>query len=195
MPSLYVEIVAPDHSVFKGEASIVRAPGVQGSFEVLYNHAPMIAAFDVGPLYLTMTSGERVVFATSGGFVEVLENAVTVLAETAEPASEIDVDRASIEHDTDIGLDDVAQVAYLPESAHAHLADDNLRIGVGLEDGEWDTDLVVLVFQRRVDCQVTGKDGSEHVLGRCLAAGARDRHDGVGMQVPPCCCASSGTLV
>lgn len=94
MPNLHVEIVAPDHSVFKGEASIVRAPGVQGSFEVLYNHAPMIAAFDVGPLYLTMPSGERVVFATSGGFVEVLNNTVTVLAETAEPASDIDVERA-----------------------------------------------------------------------------------------------------
>ncbi|ARA94489.1 MAG: F0F1 ATP synthase subunit epsilon [Bacteroidetes bacterium] len=94
MPSLYVDIVAPDHSVFKGEATIVRAPGVEGSFEVLYNHAPMIAAFDVGPLYLTLPSGERVVFATSGGFLEVLNNTVTILAETAEPASAIDVERA-----------------------------------------------------------------------------------------------------
>ena len=94
MPSFYVEIVAPDQSVFKGEATILRAPGVEGSFEVLYNHAPMIAAFDVGPLYITQPSGERIVFATSGGFVEVLNNTVTVLAETAEPASAIDVERA-----------------------------------------------------------------------------------------------------
>ena len=94
MPSFYVEIVAPDHSVFKGEATVVRAPGVEGSFEVLYNHAPMIAAFEVGPLFITTPSGERVVFATSGGFLEVLNNKVTILAETAEPASDIDVERA-----------------------------------------------------------------------------------------------------
>lgn len=91
---LYVEIVAPDGHVFQGEAESVRAPGVEGSFQVLTDHAPMLAAFDVGPLFVTTDSGERVVFATSGGFLEVLNNTVTVLAETAEPAEEIDVERA-----------------------------------------------------------------------------------------------------
>lgn len=94
MPNLYVEIVAPDRRVFQGEAQGVRAPGVEGSFEVRYRHAPMIAAFEVGPLYVTLPNGERIVFATSGGFLEVLNNTVTVLAETAEPATEIDLDRA-----------------------------------------------------------------------------------------------------
>jgi F-type H+-transporting ATPase subunit epsilon len=94
MPNLYVEIVAPDRRVFQGEATGVRAPGVEGSFEVRYNHAPMIAAFEVGPIYVTTPGGEKIAFATSGGFLEVLHNRVTVLAETAEPASEIDVDRA-----------------------------------------------------------------------------------------------------
>lgn len=92
--SLYVDIVAPDKNVFKGEAQGVRAPGVEGSFEVLYNHAPMIAAFEVGPLVVTTTDGQRISYATSGGYLEVLDNKVTVLAETAEPKSEIDVDRA-----------------------------------------------------------------------------------------------------
>lgn len=91
---LFVEIVAPDRKVFRGEAAGVQAPGVEGSFEVQTNHAPMIAAFGVGPLTLRMASGEKIVYATSGGFLEVLDNHVTVLAETAEPASEIDVDRA-----------------------------------------------------------------------------------------------------
>lgn len=91
---LYVEIVAPDGHVFQGEAESVRAPGVEGSFQVLTDHAPMLAAFDVGPLFVTTDAGERVVFATSGGFLEVLNNTVTVLAETAEPAEEIDVERA-----------------------------------------------------------------------------------------------------
>ncbi len=92
--TLYVEMVTPDRSVFRGEATGVRAPGVEGSFEVLHNHAPMIAAFGIGPLYVTTPAGDRIIFATSGGFLEVLNNKVTVLAETAEPASDIDVERA-----------------------------------------------------------------------------------------------------
>ncbi len=92
--ALFVEIVAPDRKVFRGEAMGVQAPGVEGSFEVRTNHAPMIAAFGIGPLALRMASGEKVIYATSGGFLEVLDNHVTVLAETAEPVSEIDVERA-----------------------------------------------------------------------------------------------------
>ena len=91
---LQVDIVAPDRRVFQGEAEGVRAPGVEGSFEVLTNHAPMIAAFEVGLLSVRPAGGDRIDFATSGGFLEVLDNVVTVLAETAEPASEIDTGRA-----------------------------------------------------------------------------------------------------
>ena len=99
---LYVDIVTPDDRVFQGKASGVRAPGVEGSFEILRNHAPMIAAFGIGTLSVQTEDahrfadvrGDRVVFATSGGFIEVIDNKITVLAETVEPASEIDVDRA-----------------------------------------------------------------------------------------------------
>ena len=92
--NLYVEIVSPSGSIFRGEAGGVRAPGVEGSFEVLYNHAPMIAAFEIGPLFVTTPAGDRIGFATSGGFLEVLNNTVTVLAETAEPSTGIDLERA-----------------------------------------------------------------------------------------------------
>lgn len=92
--SFYVEIVAPDRSVFKGEALRFRAPGVTGSFEVLRNHAPLVAATGIGPVYVTLPSGDRFVLATSGGFVEVLNNRVIMIVEAAEPASEIDVERA-----------------------------------------------------------------------------------------------------
>jgi len=99
---LIVDIVVPDRHVFQGNAEIVRAPGVEGSFEVLKDHAPMIAAFGIGPLIVKTEDAhrfadmfdDRIIFATSGGFLEVLDNHVTVLAETVEPASEIDVDRA-----------------------------------------------------------------------------------------------------
>ena len=95
MPNtLHVEIVAPDKQVFQGEAKSVRAPGVEGSFQILHNHAPMIAAIEIGPILVHTTEEKVITFATSGGFVEVLNNVVTVLAETVEPASEIDVERA-----------------------------------------------------------------------------------------------------
>jgi F-type H+-transporting ATPase subunit epsilon len=99
---LDVDIVTPDGQAFQSAAHGVRAPGVEGSFEVRKNHAPMIAAFGIGPLIVKTKNAheyadvhdDRIVFATSGGFLEIVENHVTVLAETAEPASEIDVERA-----------------------------------------------------------------------------------------------------
>ena len=92
--TLYVEIVAPDKKAFRGEAVSVRAPGVEGSFEVLYNHAPMIAATGVGQVVITTPEQQEVEFATSGGFLEVLANRVIMLTETAEPVHEIDLERA-----------------------------------------------------------------------------------------------------
>jgi len=99
---LEVDIVTPDGRTFEGAANGVRAPGVEGSFEVRTDHAPMIAAFGIGPLIVKTEAAheyadvhnDRIVFATSGGFLEILDNKVTVLAETVEPASQIDVERA-----------------------------------------------------------------------------------------------------
>lgn len=99
---LDVDIVTPDEHVYQGPANGVRAPGVEGSFEVRNGHAPMIAAFGIGPLVVKTEEAhefadlhnDRIIFATSGGFLEVVDNTVTVLAETVEPASEIDVERA-----------------------------------------------------------------------------------------------------
>lgn len=89
-----VDIVAPDKRVFQGDVIGIHAPGIDGSFQILYNHAPMIASLSVGPLVLTVSNTEKSVFATSGGFIEVIGNVVTVLAETAESASDIDAKRA-----------------------------------------------------------------------------------------------------
>lgn len=97
--TIFVEVVAPDRSVFKGDAVRFRAPGVAGSFEVLRNHAPLLAATGIGQVHVTMDSGERFVLATSGGFVQVLNNRVIMIVEAAEPASDIDVDRAKAAED------------------------------------------------------------------------------------------------
>ena len=92
--TLTLDIVAPDRRVFQGIVTRVRAPGASGSFEIRYNHAPMIATLEVGPIILTLPDTQKLTFATSGGFLEIIGNVGTVLAETAEPASKIDVDRA-----------------------------------------------------------------------------------------------------
>ena len=94
--SLLVEIVSPDRAAYRGEALRFRAPGTEGSFEVLRGHAPLLAATGVGTVTVTTLGGERVSFTTSGGFVEVLDDHVIMLAETAEPVSGIDVERARV---------------------------------------------------------------------------------------------------
>ncbi len=103
MAHLQVEIVAPDRRVFHGESRGVQAPGRFGSFEVLFNHAPMIAAFDIGAVRVTAPDGEQVFFVSSGGFLEVIDNRVTVLADTAEPVSEIDMQRAKAAEERALG--------------------------------------------------------------------------------------------
>jgi F-type H+-transporting ATPase subunit epsilon len=98
-PNLLVEIVSPDGAVFRGEAARFRAPGVEGQFEVLRGHAPLLAATGIGTVYVTTPEGQVVTFVTDGGFVEVLDDHVVMLAETAEPSSAIDVERARAAED------------------------------------------------------------------------------------------------
>ena len=78
---MHLEIITPDRKVYDGEATSVRFPGTDGSFEVLNNHAPLIAALKEGDVTVTGAGGGT--FHISGGIVEVLHNKVTVLAESA----------------------------------------------------------------------------------------------------------------
>jgi len=137
---LEVDIVTPDGQTFQGTANGVRAPGVEGSFEVRSDHAPMISAFGIGPLVVKTDSAHeyadvhdnRIVFATSGGFLEILENKVTVLAETAEPASEIDVERA--QNAEERALDRLENGAAEEREKHEEAlerARNRLRVGMG----------------------------------------------------------------
>lgn len=71
-----LEIITPDKKVFDGDVEVVTLPGVNGSFQVLKDHAPLVS---------TLTKGELVAdkntFTIDGGVVEVLKNKVLVLAE------------------------------------------------------------------------------------------------------------------
>jgi F-type H+-transporting ATPase subunit epsilon len=93
------EIVTPSRIVFSGDVVSVSAPGVLGGFQVLFNHAPMISSIGIGMLTVKAPDGLDQRYATSGGFVEVRNNAVLVLVESAERAEEIDLARAEAARD------------------------------------------------------------------------------------------------
>ncbi|HOT95663.1 MAG TPA: F0F1 ATP synthase subunit epsilon [bacterium] len=88
-----LEIVTPTKVVSTEKVLHVKAPGVAGYFGVLHNHAPFLTALKVGVIEARTPAGMRY-YATSGGFCEVMENRMKILVETAEAATEIDVERA-----------------------------------------------------------------------------------------------------
>jgi F-type H+-transporting ATPase subunit epsilon len=91
--TLKLEIVTPDRKVLSEEVEYVGAPGIQGEFGVLPSHVPFLSALGVGNLYFKQNGKAHYVFV-AGGFAEVSNNQVTILAEIAEKATEIDHDRA-----------------------------------------------------------------------------------------------------
>ncbi|TAG57965.1 MAG: ATP synthase F1 subunit epsilon [Cytophagales bacterium] len=76
-----LEIVTPDKKIFDGEADGVQFPGANGSFEILNNHAPIVAALVAGKLKVR-TGKETEIFNISGGLVEMQKNKLIVLAES-----------------------------------------------------------------------------------------------------------------
>lgn len=91
--SLHLEIVTPDKLVLSEQVDYVGAPGFEGEFGVLPSHIPFLSALAIGSLYYKANGKTHHVFV-SGGFAEVSDNKVTVLAESAERAEDIDIDRA-----------------------------------------------------------------------------------------------------
>jgi F-type H+-transporting ATPase subunit epsilon len=88
-----LRIVTPEKILYSGDVVSLQAPGSEGSFGVLASHAPMVVALQTGSLDF-VEDGDRRHLATSGGFVEVSGEGVSILAETAEFSDNIDVDRA-----------------------------------------------------------------------------------------------------
>ena len=93
MEGLRLDIVTPDKVVLSADVDYVGAPGVDGQFGLLPDHAPMLSALKVGDLYYRQGNETRWVFV-SGGFAQISDNKVTILAESAELAADIDLDRA-----------------------------------------------------------------------------------------------------
>jgi F-type H+-transporting ATPase subunit epsilon len=88
-----VTITTPQKKWILDDIIGVTAPGVMGSFQVLSQHAPMMAQLDIGEVKLETGEGSQL-FATTGGFLEVLKNNISLLLESCEKADEIDIARA-----------------------------------------------------------------------------------------------------
>jgi F-type H+-transporting ATPase subunit epsilon len=90
---LSLEIVTPERRVLSVAVEEVRAPGVEGGFGVRPGHAPFMTALEPGRLTY-VERGREHHYAVGGGFLQVAEDRVIVLADTAEAAGDIDVERA-----------------------------------------------------------------------------------------------------
>lgn len=78
---MVLEILTPEKKLYSGEASLVQLPGVDGLFEILDKHAPLISALSKGTVKVNDKDGKLKNFTINGGFVECLNNKVIVCAE------------------------------------------------------------------------------------------------------------------
>ena len=90
---LYVDIVTAERRVMSGEADEVIAPGIEGYLGILPGHAPLMTMLAPGELAIKR-GDETEYLSVTGGYLEVLRNRVTVLADACERAEEIDIERA-----------------------------------------------------------------------------------------------------
>jgi F-type H+-transporting ATPase subunit epsilon len=93
--TLQVELVAVERKIWSGEARMVIARTTEGELGILPGHAPLLGQLaEGGVVTIRGAEGEDLVVAAHGGFVSVTERGVSILAETAEISTEIDVQRA-----------------------------------------------------------------------------------------------------
>ena len=94
---LILSIVTPEKQLVAEEVDQVNVPGTEGDLGILYDHAPILTNLRSGQLSYEK-DGETVALVVSGGYLEVTDNRVTVLAETGEFSHEIDRERAERAH-------------------------------------------------------------------------------------------------
>jgi F-type H+-transporting ATPase subunit epsilon len=114
--SIQLIVVTPERQLLRETVAEVTVPGLDGELGILPGHAPLITELGIGQLtYRTASGGQTVPLAILAGFAEVLPDRVTILAETAERATDIDIARAEAalhraekrlaSHDTDLDWD------------------------------------------------------------------------------------------
>ncbi len=90
---IYIEIVTPEKILYQGEITRISAPGAYGEFQALPEHAPFFTSLEIGKMYMDTADGENQWAAVHGGYFQIMDNRATVLADNAELAEEIDLER------------------------------------------------------------------------------------------------------
>ena len=85
--SLLCSVLSPEGTIFEGEASFVEAHALDGRLGILPGHAPLLTALGEGPLRITISDSDERRWQISGGFMEVLKNKVSIVAEGLEQTS------------------------------------------------------------------------------------------------------------
>ena len=112
---LILSIVTPEKQLVSEEVDQVNVPGTEGDLGILHDHAPILTLLRSGQLSYEK-EGETVILVVSGGYLEVTDNRVTVLAETGEFMHEIDRERAEIaqaDAEKRLGETDISEEEYI----------------------------------------------------------------------------------
>lgn len=131
-----LRLVTPERQLLDAEVREVYAPGILGQFGVLPLHVAFLTALEPGELRYRSTEGGDRFVAVSGGVCEVLDDVVTVLADTAERAEEIDVERArAAEERARAAAEQISPDTPEGEEARAALARARVRLAVAARAG------------------------------------------------------------
>ncbi len=76
-----ISILTPDKEIFQGAITSVKVPGTDGQFQVLKNHAPIVSALSKGDVIFVKEGGEKMKITIEKGFIEVLNNEVSLLVQ------------------------------------------------------------------------------------------------------------------
>jgi len=124
MAAFHFELVSPERLIFSGDVEQVVVPGSEGVFTVLKNHAPMMSTIRPGVIEVTTATGPSKLFVR-GGFADVSETGLTILAEQAIPVA--DLDGAKIDADLRAAEEDVEDASTDEARDAAMLRADQLR--------------------------------------------------------------------
>jgi F-type H+-transporting ATPase subunit epsilon len=109
MPKAFqVDVVSPEATVWSGQATIVIARTPEGELGIMADHEPLMGALATGPVEIEAESGERITIGVHGGFLQVLDNQVTLIT-----------DRAQVTTDTSAAREVAAELAEIESEASA----------------------------------------------------------------------------
>ena len=95
MATMRLEIITAERQVYSDEVEVLVAPGIDGELGILPHHSPLMTALQLGEIMIRK-EGQETYLAVTGGFLEVMANQVTILADACERSDEIDEERARI---------------------------------------------------------------------------------------------------